>query len=178
MMLAESRSTDFYADGFDMIYDWEFAPAMSGVFKGGKPADLFSKEAATWKEVPEGKQLLRYTFNHDFAAENAVDTTYGSTEGIMAAYVLTAMLNGTPMIYSSMDADNISGTESFFNYNVLDWSAASGKPTHHIRQRPDGDVHTFDAGTQDACHCQYHRQRADSQDSYQPCRRDNDRYDR
>lgn len=124
MMLAESRSTDFYADGFDMIYDWEFAPAMSGVFMGGKPADLFSKEASTWKEVPEGKQLLRYTFNHDFAAENAVDTTYGTTDGIMAAYVLTAMLNGTPMIYSSMDADNISGTESFFNYNVLDWSAA------------------------------------------------------
>ncbi len=122
-MLGETADTGYYADGFDKIYDWNFAPAMSGVFNGGKPADLFSKAAETWKNVPEGKDLLRYTFNHDFAAENSIDATYGSIEAIPAAYVLTAMLNGTPMIYSAMDADNLSGTLNFFNYQPMTWSA-------------------------------------------------------
>ena len=124
LMLAESRDAGFYADGFDMIYDWDFAPAMSGVFNGGKPSDLFAKAASTWSAVPEGKELLRYTFNHDFAAENATGTTYGTPEGAEAAYVLTAMLGGTPMIYSLMDADTDGGTLSFFSYTPLDWSSA------------------------------------------------------
>ncbi len=33
------------------------------------------------------------------------------------------MLNGTPMIYSAMDADNLSGTLNFFNYQPMTWSA-------------------------------------------------------
>lgn len=123
LILAESRDKSFYDDGFDMIYDWEFAPALQGAFNGGKPSDLFSKATETWKDVPEGKQLLRYAFNHDFAAENAIDTTYGSEGGTMGAYVLAAMLHGTPMIYSSMDAEGVTGKQSFFTYHKLNWSA-------------------------------------------------------
>lgn len=123
-MLAETSDFNFYNDGFDMIYDWSFAPTMSGVFTGARPSELFSKASNTWSKVPEGKEILRYTFNHDFAAENSINKTYGALEGIPAAYVLTAMLDGTPMIYSSMDAaNNFSGTLSFFNYNQMTWSA-------------------------------------------------------
>lgn len=125
IMLAETSQKGFYNDGFDMIYDWGFAPAMSDAFQGGRPADLFTKANSSWSDVPEGKQILRYVFNHDFAAENSFDRSFGSSEGIPAAYVLTAMLHGTPMIYSSMEAeDNITGTLSFFNYRTLNWSAS------------------------------------------------------
>lgn len=124
IMLAETSFADFYNDGFDMIYDWDFAPAMTKTFAGGKVSDLYDKEAASWKQVPEDKDILRYAFNHDYAAENAIDKSYGSADGVYAAYVLTAMLHGTPMIYSSMDADNVSGKLSFFNYNPLTWSAS------------------------------------------------------
>lgn len=124
IMLAESSKADFFNDGFDMVYDWEFAPTMSDVFNGGRPSSLFNTAASTWSRVPEGKQLLRYTFNHDFAAENSIDKTYGSLDAIPAAYVLTAMLNGTPMIYSSMDAaGNLSGKLNFFYYNTMTWSS-------------------------------------------------------
>lgn len=125
IMLGESSGTQYYDDGFDMVYDWSFAPALSETFNGGRTSNLFTTEAGSWAKVPEGKQILRYTFNHDFAAENSFDKTFGSAEGVMAAYVLTAMLNGTPMIYSSMDAqDNITGNLSFFNYRPMTWSAA------------------------------------------------------
>lgn len=150
IMLAETSKPDFYNDGFDMIYDWGFAPAMSGTFKSGKTADLFNAAAGTWKDVPEGKGLLRYAFNHDFAAENSIDATYGSFDAIPAAYVLTAMLHGTPMIYSAMDAENLSGTQNFFNYKTLTWSAerraafkainAAYKATADVRR---GELNTY-----------------------------------
>ncbi|MDE7160076.1 MAG: alpha-glucosidase C-terminal domain-containing protein [Muribaculaceae bacterium] len=122
LMLAETSRTDFYADGFDMVYDWNYAPAMSKTFTGGTPASLFDKAAESLTKVPEGKQILRYAFNHDVAAENPVDTWFGSPQGTVAAYTLTAMLGGVPMIYSSMDAEGVRGKQSFFDYRPLSFS--------------------------------------------------------
>ncbi len=124
LMLAETSKYDFYNDGFDMIYDWNYAPAAAKAFTGGKPSSLLSKAIETFADVPEGKSILRYVFNHDSAAENNVATYYGSIDALPAAYVLTALLHGTPMIYSSMDASGMSGKLSFFNYNPLTWSQA------------------------------------------------------
>lgn len=124
IMLAETSDTACYADGFDMIYDWNSAPTISSVFKGGKPADTVKEAVSALDKVPDGKSILRYVFNHDVAAENNVATMYGSPEGVPAAYVVASMLNGTPMIYSSMDAEGLSGELSFFNYRTLDFSTA------------------------------------------------------
>lgn len=122
IMLAESSQTDFFADGFDMVYDWNFAPAMSRLFKGGAPAALLDYVAEQNARVPEKKSLLRYAFNHDVAAENAVDTMFGSEEGTLAAYALAAMSGGIPMIYSSMDCEGLTGKLSFFDYRTLTFS--------------------------------------------------------
>ena len=122
IMIAETANYDYYADGFDMIYDWTSSTSISDAFKGGKPSDVVKKAAEALAKVPEGKSILRYAFNHDVAAENNVSTYFGSVDGIPAAYVLASMLNGTPMIYSSMDASGISGKLSFFNYTTLDFS--------------------------------------------------------
>ncbi|MBD5192079.1 MAG: alpha-amylase [Bacteroidales bacterium] len=122
IMIAETANYDYYADGFDMIYDWTSSTSISDAFNGGKPSDVVKKAAEALAKVPEGKSILRYAFNHDVAAENNVSTYFGSVDGIPAAYVLASMLNGTPMIYSSMDASGISGKLSFFNYTTLDFS--------------------------------------------------------
>ncbi|MBD5246407.1 MAG: alpha-amylase [Barnesiella sp.] len=123
IMIAETANYDYYADGFDMIYDWTSSTSISDAFNGGKPSEVVKKAADALAKVPEGKSILRYAFNHDVAAENNVSTYFGSVDGIPAAYVLASMLNGTPMIYSSMDASGISGKLSFFNYTTLDFSA-------------------------------------------------------
>lgn len=124
IMLAETSKTSFYDDGFDMIYDWNSAPAISDAFKGGKPSGVITEATDALAKVPDGKSILRYVFNHDVAAENNVATMYGSPQGVPAAYVLASMLNGTPMIYSSMDVEGLSGKLSFFNYTTLDFSEA------------------------------------------------------
>lgn len=122
MMLAETASPAYYDYGFDMIYDWNCAPTLSSVFNGGKPAEAVKEGQEALAKVPDGKSILRYVFNHDVAAENNVATMYGTPEGARAAYVVASMLNGTPMIYSSMDVEGLSGKLSFFDYRALDFS--------------------------------------------------------
>ncbi len=122
IMLAETSNPAYYADEFNMIYDWNSATTISSVFNGGKPADAVKEASEALAKVPAGESILRYVFNHDVAAENNVATMYGSPDGVPAAYVLASMLNGTPMIYSSMDVQGLSGKLSFFNYMSLDFS--------------------------------------------------------
>lgn len=123
-MLAETANPDYYADGFDMIYDWNSSTTISAAFNGGKPADVVKEAVEALAKVPDGKSILRYVFNHDVAAENNVATMFGAPEGVPAAYMLASMLNGTPMIYSSMDVEGLSGKLSFFNYMTLDFSTS------------------------------------------------------
>ena len=124
IMLAEGSKRELYDDGFDMIYDWNFAPAMAKAFGKGKISTFVHDARATITSLPEGKSILRYAFNHDVASENDFDKYFGSADGVKAAYVLAAMLGGTPMIYSGMDADGVRGKLSFFNYSPLNFSSA------------------------------------------------------
>lgn len=125
-MIAETSDTDYYSYGFNMIYDWNSAPTISAAFNGAAPSEIVKEAKEALAKVPAGNDdsILRYAFNHDVAAENNVSNYFGSIDAIPAAYVCASMLNGTPMIYSGMDATGISGKLSFFNYTTLDFSAA------------------------------------------------------
>lgn len=122
IMLAESADTSLYEDGFDMIYDWEGATTISSAFKSGKASEIVKEAKEAIAKAPESKSILRYAFNHDVAADNNVATMFGTSEGVKAAYVLASMFNGTPMIYSSMDVEGMTGKLSFFDYKSLDFS--------------------------------------------------------
>lgn len=124
ILLAETSKFESYADGFDLIYDWECGNSTSSAFTGGKAYDVVKRSQEVLASVPEGKSILRFAFNHDVAASNDIDRMFGSIEGVPAAYALTAMLNGTPMIYSSMDVEGLSGKQSFFDYKTLEFSNA------------------------------------------------------
>ena len=121
-LLAESTNRSFYDYGYNMIYDWNSAPTISDAFKGGKPTSVVEEGAQAWSQVPEGDSILRYVFNHDTMAEQPVDSYFGSIDALPAAYVCASMLNGTPLIYSAMDAEGLTGKQSFFNYTKLTFS--------------------------------------------------------
>ena len=123
IMLAETGKYSFYEAGFDMIYDWGSATAIADAFTGGKPSGAVTEAAEALAQVPDGDSILRYALNHDVASENNVATMFGSYDALPAAYVLASMLNGTPLIYSSMDVEGLSGKLSFFNFNKLTFSA-------------------------------------------------------
>ncbi|MDE6207377.1 MAG: alpha-glucosidase C-terminal domain-containing protein [Muribaculaceae bacterium] len=122
LMLAETGNPAYYADGFDMVYDWNSSSAIMKAFTGGRPSNVVTEASDALAEVPEGKSRLRYIFNHDVAAENDAASSIGSRDALPAAYVLASMFGGTPMIYSSMDVENLSGKLSFFDYKPLVFS--------------------------------------------------------
>lgn len=121
LMLAETSDADFFNDGFDMFYGWSFASKLKDLFAGKLTcAGLCSESNKEMAKIPEGKQVLRYAVNHDTASESSLDNLYGGEEATIAAYVVAAMMDGIPMIYSSQETD-YRGTMSFFNYNPLTW---------------------------------------------------------
>lgn len=124
IMLAETNISEFYDCGFDMMYDWDSSTTIAAALTGGKPNTVTAEATKALANVPDGKSILRFAFNHDVAATNNVDTMFGTPEGAPAAYVLASMLNGTPMIYSSMDVEGLIGRQSFFDYNPLTFSDA------------------------------------------------------
>ena len=119
LLLAESSNYSFYSYGYEMIYDWNSAPTLSSAFKSGKASPIVEEGISAWAKVPDGDSILRYVFNHDTMSENPIDSYYGSINALPAAYVLTGMLNGTPLIYSGMDAQGLTGKQSFFNYKTI-----------------------------------------------------------
>lgn len=122
IMLAETSNPEYYGYGFNMIYDWNSAKTISDAFVAGKTTGVVKEAREALAKVPDGDSMLRYVFNHDVAAENNVATMFGAPEGVPAAYVLASMLNGTPMIYSSMDVAGLAGKLSFFDYMTLTFS--------------------------------------------------------
>ncbi|MDE6040043.1 MAG: alpha-amylase [Muribaculaceae bacterium] len=127
IMLAESANTNFFNCGFTWVYDWNSGSTVSGAFTGGKASEVVSEAASALSNLPEGKSMLRFVFNHDTASENAVDNMFGSVEAIPAAYVAVSMLGGTPLMYTTMEIAGLTGAQSFFDYkdfSASDFSAA------------------------------------------------------
>lgn len=69
--------------------------------------------------MPKGTLRLRYSTNHDQASEASPIECYGGERGAMSAFVLTTMLEGIPLIYSSQEVA-YPRSLNFFNYGVID----------------------------------------------------------
>ena len=120
IMLAESQQTDFWKDGFGLVYDWNFPSTVSSMFRNGNLSRFGEYVSGLNSVIIPGRNYMRYAFNHDVASENSVDTMYGGTDGTVAAYVLAAFSGGVPMIYSSMDVEGLKGKLSFFTNSHRD----------------------------------------------------------
>ena len=123
-MLSESEGSDYLKDGFDMYYDWSYATLLKNLFNGGDIKTFFEKADELLAPIDDAAKVMRYVYNHDVASSNTLTSLYGGADALPAAYALTAMLNGTPLVYSSMETNLSSGgTLSFFNYNPLTWNS-------------------------------------------------------
>lgn len=125
LMLAEGSDPALFAYGFDIVYGWNFASKLQDVFAGKTtvPA-LYEAHKQEYNGVPEGKQRLRYSTNHDLASQHSPLQVYRNERGAMAAFVIATMLGGTPLIYSSQEIAYPQPL-SFFAYNLMDWDSNS-----------------------------------------------------
>lgn len=133
ILLAEGDKSWIYEVGFDIMYAWSFPSALENVF-GGKSgvSTIFDSYNNDMKNVPKGKTRMRYIINHDTASEESPISRYGGEKGSMAAFVLTTMLEGCPLIYSSQEV-GYSKSLSFFNNNVMKWDSNKAYTDEYIK---------------------------------------------
>ncbi len=123
LMLAEGSASSLYEDGFDLLYGWDFASCLQEVFTGTSDlSTLYDVHKREYKDVPERKQRLRYSTNHDLASEYSPLQIYKNEKGAMAAFVIASTLGGTPLIYSSQEIGYPQAL-SFFDYRLMDWNS-------------------------------------------------------
>jgi hypothetical protein len=133
LMLGESGNATFFDSGFDLLYAWSYADALPKVFKGTSTvSSLYSVVRSDLSGLGAGKNRMRYIINHDTASENAPASLYGSADGALAAFVLSAFLPGVPMIYSSQEVAYAQKI-NFFNYVLMDWNANAAVTAAYTR---------------------------------------------
>ena len=121
-MLAEWESRDLHQHAFDMTYAWKFYDIMHHIAKGdvdaGKMRWYFAHENNSFP--PDGYRMY-FVDNHD---KNSWDGTMFSQFGdaLEVAIVLTATVEGMPLIYTGQEA-GMDKQLAFFEKDEVEWKA-------------------------------------------------------
>jgi glycosidase len=123
LMLAEGNRTDHYASGFDMDYGWDFYDKIKKLYSGQSTiANLYNSHENEYKHIPAGKEKLRFITNHDESAWDATPIAlFGGEQGSLSAFVLSATLGGSPLLYSTQEI-GVAGNIPFFTPTAINWN--------------------------------------------------------
>lgn len=129
-MLAEWEAPEAHDYAFDMTYSWGLYHLMNKIAKGVVPASAVGIYLERDKEVysPDAYRML-FTSNHDENSWNGtVFERMGTAAPVMA--VLSATLDGMPLIYSGQEA-GLDKRLEFFEKDLIPW-----------RPHPMGDMYS------------------------------------
>lgn len=123
LMLAEGGKASLLSNGFDMVYGWDFAYKLQDLYAGKITVNnLYGVHNQEYKDIPKGKQRMRYTTNHDMSSQQSPIQAYKGERGAISAFVIAATLGGSPMIYSSQEIGHPTQISFFTNTN-MNWSS-------------------------------------------------------
>ncbi len=119
-MLAEWESRDLYKRSFDMTYSWSLWEKMKEVTTGKKNiGGLVEYMAHDVNTVPHDAYRMTFTENHDKNSwEGNQYSNFG--DGLPACMVLTAVINGMPLVYSGQEA-GLNKSLRFFDKDTIQW---------------------------------------------------------
>lgn len=126
IFLAEGNRSDHFDSGFDLIFGWDYFNGLLNGFDGQPASSIHTASAQEYNDVPEGKEVLRFTTNHDESAWNETPVSmFNGTNGAMAAFVATTFSPGVPLIYSSQEVGTRNNVP-FFTRSRINWNANPG----------------------------------------------------
>jgi glycosidase len=119
-MLAEAEAAELHHEAFDMTYNWHFMGVMNRIGKGEDDI-LDLDEYFKWEKetFTRNDYRMNFTSNHDenswkgTAFERLGESTYPFT-------VLTATMNGMPLVYSGQEA-GLNERLEFFEKDTIEW---------------------------------------------------------
>ncbi|GAA0872036.1 alpha-amylase family glycosyl hydrolase [Gangjinia marincola] len=120
-MLAEAEDRDLHKRAFDMTYAWELWNHLHAITTQGKSVDgltggYIAEHVSIW---PRNAYRMNFIDNHDKNSwEGNQYKNFG--KGIEAAIVLTATLEGMPLVYSGQEA-GLDRSLKFFDKDPIIW---------------------------------------------------------
>jgi len=120
LMLAEWESPTAHEHGFDMTYGLSLNYLASSIVWGHAPASAVGYQVSyEVSAYTEGAYRMYYTSNHD---ENSWNGTVFERlgDGVEAFAVLTAMIDGMPLVYSGQEA-GLDKRLHFFDKDEIVW---------------------------------------------------------
>ncbi len=105
IMFAEGSNKAHLDVGFDLIFGWDFYTKVKDILNNNKPAsDLLAFNPIDYANVPEGKHIVRWITNHDDGAwDDSPVNIFKSQKGAMAAFAVTSLIGGVPLIYNGQE---------------------------------------------------------------------------
>ena len=104
VFLAEGGRKDHFDAGFDLTFGWDFFYKLISIYNGAQASELYSTHSSKYRNIPEGKHILRYTTNHDESAWNATPMVlFNGQDGALTASVAAVYMGGVPLIYGSQE---------------------------------------------------------------------------
>lgn len=123
IMLAEGARADHFTAGFQLNFGWDFFASGKDIFSNGQQASGFYQSQLTeYGAIPAGSHKLRFTSNHDECAW--YDTPiglYGGKEASMAAFAVTALMGGVPLVYNGQEV-GCPVKLPFFSRSPISWA--------------------------------------------------------
>ena len=128
LMFAEGDKEDWFAAGFDMDFGWNLYTRTTSLFNGLAVNTYFIFVRGEQGNIPAGKARVHFTNNHDKSAWEKNDVQlFNGERGAVAAFVVTATLTGTPLIYSTQEIAFPKNVGFFddnsFDYRQIDWNS-------------------------------------------------------
>jgi glycosidase len=126
LFLTEGERPDHYNAGMPLIYGWNWNFNLQQVFGSAQSpvTNLFTANTAETNASPAMR--LRFATNHDQSAWDATPVTkFGGIEGAYAAQAAAVLMGGVPLIYTGQEV-GVTGTQSFFTKDPVNWSANPG----------------------------------------------------
>lgn len=122
-LLAEAADRDLHQHAFDMTYSWALWDALHRITTQGASIEMLTggyvaEHVSIW---PRDAYRMNFVDNHDKNAwEGTAYQNFGA--GLQAAIVLTATMEGMPMMYSGQES-GLSRALPFFEKDTIRWQA-------------------------------------------------------
>lgn len=121
--LAEGTNGSEISAGFQLGYAFSYYGSIKSVFGGSNAGGLFTTNTSELASLPSPGLKLRYITNHDDASsDGSTIQLYGSKQGALSAFLITAYMDGVPLIYSSQEV-GYPNKINFFNNVPVDYTA-------------------------------------------------------
>lgn len=126
LLLAEGgRSTNFTA-GFNYNFGFAWFNNLKAIFNGQSATSIDSLNNTEYLLTGDNQRIVRYTSNHDVnGADGTPQELFGGERGSIAAFVVTALMKGVPMVYNGQEVGTPYRLTFPFTTTKIDWSVHS-----------------------------------------------------